>query len=94
MFKNLSYDQKCYVLYILQGFPCLPSLRKLELSDNWISGGLDALAQLPKLSYLNLSGNKITEIDTLRPLVCILPYLFKKRLIQFVIELEYHRYIS
>ncbi|XP_076045348.1 acidic leucine-rich nuclear phosphoprotein 32 family member A-like [Oratosquilla oratoria] len=52
----------------LKGFPRLPQLRKLELSDNRISGGLNAIEGLPKLSYLNLSGNKIKEIETLEPL--------------------------
>ncbi|KAF2351998.1 Leucine-rich repeat domain L domain-like [Trinorchestia longiramus] len=55
----------------LKSFPRLPSLEKLELSDNWISGGLEALTCLPKLMYLNLSGNKITSIDTLKPLKSI-----------------------
>ncbi|KAA0203015.1 hypothetical protein HAZT_HAZT007506 [Hyalella azteca] len=55
----------------LKSFPALDSLKKLELSDNWISGGLEALTCLPKLKYLNLSGNKITNIDTLKPLKSI-----------------------
>ncbi|XP_045599724.1 acidic leucine-rich nuclear phosphoprotein 32 family member A [Procambarus clarkii] len=52
----------------LKGFPALPNLRKLELSDNRISGGLNALTCLPKLAYLNLSGNKIKDLETLEPL--------------------------
>lgn len=52
----------------LKSFPKLAALTKLELSDNWISGGLEYLSGLPKLMYLNLSGNKITDIDTLKPL--------------------------
>ncbi|KAK4297200.1 hypothetical protein Pmani_012555 [Petrolisthes manimaculis] len=52
----------------LKGFPMLPNLRKLELSDNRISGGLNALTCLPKLAYLNLSGNKIKDLETLEPL--------------------------
>lgn len=55
-------------LTTLKGFPNLPRLRKLELSDNRISGGLGNLSGCPKLSYLNLSGNKIKDIDTLQPL--------------------------
>ncbi|KAF7278934.1 acidic leucine-rich nuclear phosphoprotein 32 mapmodulin [Rhynchophorus ferrugineus] len=52
----------------LKGFPKLPNLKKLELSDNRISGGLDILETSPKLTYLNLSGNKIKDLDTLEPL--------------------------
>jgi len=55
-------------LTTLKGFPNLPRLRKLELSDNRISGGLGNLSGCPNLSYLNLSGNKIKDIDTLQPL--------------------------
>ena len=41
---------------------------QLELSDNRISGGLNHLAVSPNLSYLNLSGNKIKDLETLKPL--------------------------
>ncbi|XP_063226585.1 acidic leucine-rich nuclear phosphoprotein 32 family member A [Bacillus rossius redtenbacheri] len=52
----------------LKGFPKLPNLEKLELSDNRISGGLNLLYTSPKLTHLNLSGNKIKDLDTLEPL--------------------------
>ncbi|XP_070521163.1 acidic leucine-rich nuclear phosphoprotein 32 family member A isoform X2 [Cardiocondyla obscurior] len=52
----------------LKGFPKLPSLKKLELSDNRISGGLNLLDSSPKLTHLNLSGNKIKDLDALQPL--------------------------
>ncbi|XP_011312817.1 acidic leucine-rich nuclear phosphoprotein 32 family member A [Diachasma alloeum] len=52
----------------LKGFPVLPNLKKLELSDNRISGGLNLLLTSPKLTHLNLSGNKIKDLDTLQPL--------------------------
>ncbi|XP_033213277.1 acidic leucine-rich nuclear phosphoprotein 32 family member A [Belonocnema kinseyi] len=52
----------------LKGFPKLPNLKKLELSDNRISGGLNLLSTSPKLTHLNLSGNKIKDLDTLEPL--------------------------
>jgi len=52
----------------LKGFPKLPNLRKLELSDNRISGGLNLLSASPKITHLNLSGNKIKDLDTLDPL--------------------------
>lgn len=42
---------------------------QLELSDNRISNGLQFLHGCPKLTYLNLSGNKIKDLDTLEPLV-------------------------
>jgi len=53
----------------LKGFPKLPNLKKLELSDNRITGGLNLLQASPKLTHLNLSGNKIKDIETLEPLV-------------------------
>lgn len=55
-------------LTTLKGFPSLSNLRKLELSDNRISGSLNLLSGCPKLQYLNLSGNKIKDIETLEPL--------------------------
>ncbi|XP_035377575.1 acidic leucine-rich nuclear phosphoprotein 32 family member B-like isoform X2 [Electrophorus electricus] len=49
--------------------PKLVQLKKLELSDNRISGGLEVLAdQLPNLTHLNLSGNKLKDLSTLEPL--------------------------
>ncbi|EDW08955.1 acidic leucine-rich nuclear phosphoprotein 32 family member A isoform X2 [Drosophila mojavensis] len=55
-------------LTTLKGFPKLPNLKKLELSDNRISSGLHYLTTSPKLQYLNLSGNKIKDLETLKPL--------------------------
>lgn len=55
-------------LTTLKGFPKLPNLKKLELSDNRISNGLNYLTTSPKLQYLNLSGNKIKDLDALKPL--------------------------
>ncbi|XP_070691296.1 acidic leucine-rich nuclear phosphoprotein 32 family member E-like isoform X2 [Pempheris klunzingeri] len=50
----------------LSRLPSLPKLRKLEVSDNTISGGLDTLAEkCPNLTYLNLSGNKIKELSAI-----------------------------
>lgn len=46
------------------------SVLQLEVSDNVIAGGLDTLAEkCPNLRYLNLSGNKIKELNTLKVLV-------------------------
>jgi acidic leucine-rich nuclear phosphoprotein 32 family protein A/C/D len=53
----------------LKGFPKLPMLRKLELSDNRISSGLENLLGCANLTHLNLSGNKIKEFEVLSPLV-------------------------
>lgn len=55
-------------LTTLKGFPTLPKLRKLELSDNRISSGLNFLSGCKKLTHLNLSGNKISDIEVLKPL--------------------------
>nr|XP_057944634.1 acidic leucine-rich nuclear phosphoprotein 32 family member A isoform X2 [Doryrhamphus excisus] len=49
--------------------PKLRKLKKLELGDNKISGGLDVLAEkCPNLTHLNLSGNKIKDLSTIQPL--------------------------
>ncbi|XP_070767571.1 acidic leucine-rich nuclear phosphoprotein 32 family member A isoform X4 [Enoplosus armatus] len=49
--------------------PKLNKLKKLELSDNRISGGLEVLAdKCPNLTHLNLSGNKIKDLSTIEPL--------------------------
>ena len=50
----------------LKGLPALPELRKLELSDNRISGALDYLLKTPNLTHLSLSGNKIRDFETLQ----------------------------
>lgn len=56
-------------LTMLKGFPKLPELRRLELSDNRISGGLGVLQGCPNLSHVNVSGNKIKDLEALEPLV-------------------------
>ncbi|OXA52674.1 acidic leucine-rich nuclear phosphoprotein 32 family member A [Folsomia candida] len=52
----------------LKGFPKLAKLKKLELSDNRVSGGLQVLKDCPTLTILNLSNNKIKDMETLEPL--------------------------
>ena len=42
---------------------------QLDLSDNRLSTGLGALKECPNLTNLNLSGNKIKDLETLEPLV-------------------------
>jgi len=48
---------------------CCITVLQLELSDNRISNGLQFLHGCPQIMYLNLSGNKIKDLDTLEPLV-------------------------
>lgn len=68
-FKNLESISLINVgLLTLKGFPNLTSLKRLELSDNRISGTLNLLQGCTNLQYLNLSGNKIKDIDALEPL--------------------------
>ncbi|XP_049590938.1 acidic leucine-rich nuclear phosphoprotein 32 family member B isoform X2 [Syngnathus scovelli] len=56
-------------LTTLEDMPKLDKLKKLELCDNRISGGLEVLAErLKNLKYLYLSGNKVKDISTLEPL--------------------------
>ncbi|XP_030075796.1 acidic leucine-rich nuclear phosphoprotein 32 family member B [Microcaecilia unicolor] len=69
-FENLEFLSMINVnLVSVSNLPKLGKLRKLELSDNRISGGLEVLAErTPNLTHLNLSGNKIKDINTLEPL--------------------------
>ncbi|NXC41029.1 AN32B protein, partial [Penelope pileata] len=69
-FENLEFLSMINVnLLSVSNLPKLNKLRKLELSDNLISGGLEVLAErTPNLTHLNLSGNKIKDINTLEPL--------------------------
>lgn len=49
---------------------------QLDLSDNEVSDGLDLLHGCPHLFSLNLSGNKIKDVDALKPLVSVfMPFL-------------------
>lgn len=48
---------------------------QLDLSDNEVSGGLDPLHGCPHLYSINLSGNKIKDVDALEPLVSALSTL-------------------
>ncbi|XP_054854850.1 acidic leucine-rich nuclear phosphoprotein 32 family member E isoform X2 [Eublepharis macularius] len=69
-FKELEFLSMANVeLTSLAKLPTLAKLRKLELSDNLISGGLEVLAErCPNLTYLNLSGNKIKDLSTVEAL--------------------------
>ena len=44
---------------------------QLELSDNRISAGLNALVGCPRLTHLNLSGTKIKDLEALEALVSL-----------------------
>ncbi|XP_073542384.1 putative acidic leucine-rich nuclear phosphoprotein 32 family member C isoform X2 [Phyllobates terribilis] len=69
-FVNLEFLSMINInLLSVANLPKLEKLKKLELSDNRISGGLEVLAEkTPNLTHLNLSGNKIKDINTLEPL--------------------------
>ncbi|XP_066124160.1 acidic leucine-rich nuclear phosphoprotein 32 family member E isoform X2 [Saccopteryx bilineata] len=69
-FKKLEFLSMANVeLSSLARLPNLNKLRKLELSDNIISGGLEVLAEkCPNLTHLNLSGNKIKDLTAVEAL--------------------------
>lgn len=69
-FKELQFLSMANVgLKSLAKLPTLGKLRKLELNENDISGGLEVLVQkCPSLTYLNLSGNKIKDLSSVEPL--------------------------
>ncbi|XP_036447474.1 acidic leucine-rich nuclear phosphoprotein 32 family member B-like [Colossoma macropomum] len=69
-FVNLEFLSLINVgLTSITNLPKLAKLKKLELSDNRISGGLEVLSEkLPNLTHLNLSGNKLKDLSTLEPL--------------------------
>ena len=76
-------------LTTLKGFPKLASLKKLELSDNRISNGLQALQECPKLSHLNLSNNKLKDLEAIEPLVrSIYLFAFTKVLVTYYLRLR------
>ncbi|CAI8050763.1 Acidic leucine-rich nuclear phosphoprotein 32-related protein [Geodia barretti] len=52
----------------LDGLPALPSLTKLELGDNKLTGGLEALSKCPEIRHLSLVGNRLASVDLLAPL--------------------------
>ena len=49
-------------------FPKLPKLKKLDLSGNRLSKGLEVLKESPNLKSLSLANNKFKDFDTLKPL--------------------------
>uniref|UniRef100_A0A7N4V613 Acidic leucine-rich nuclear phosphoprotein 32 family member n=2 Tax=Sarcophilus harrisii TaxID=9305 RepID=A0A7N4V613_SARHA len=83
-FKELEFLSMVNVaLTSLARLPSLSKLRKLELSDNIISGGLEVLAEkCPNLTYLNLSGNKIKDLSTVEALMIMTKMKMKRRMKQ------------
>ncbi|XP_060031673.1 acidic leucine-rich nuclear phosphoprotein 32 family member A isoform X2 [Erinaceus europaeus] len=69
-FEELEFLSMINVgLTSVANLPKLNKLKKFELSDNRISGGLEVLAEkCPSLTHLNLSGNKIKDLSTIEPL--------------------------
>uniref|UniRef100_A0A0R3RQF9 LRRcap domain-containing protein n=1 Tax=Elaeophora elaphi TaxID=1147741 RepID=A0A0R3RQF9_9BILA len=68
-FKSLETLSMINVgLTSLKGLPPLPSLQRLDLSENRLSGNLDQLLCCPHIEYLNLAGNKISTLEVLEPL--------------------------
>ncbi|MEE6503521.1 hypothetical protein FKM82_004846 [Ascaphus truei] len=69
-FEELEFLSTINVcLSSVANLPKLNKLKKLELSDNNISGGLEVLAEkCPNLTHLNLSGNRIKDLSTIEPL--------------------------
>ncbi|KEP66904.1 UNVERIFIED_CONTAM: lanp, putative [Hammondia hammondi] len=65
-------------LHSVDGFPVMPSVKTLELTDNHISGGLEALVKsFPNLKRLQLGGNYFRTFEVLEPLkdLCNLEHL-------------------
>ncbi|KAM4677818.1 acidic leucine-rich nuclear phosphoprotein 32 family member A isoform 3-T4 [Discoglossus pictus] len=73
-FEGLEFLSTINVcLSSVANLPKLNKLKKLELSDNRISGGLEVLAEkCPNLTHLNLSGNRIKDLSTIEPLLTYL----------------------
>jgi len=55
-------------LSTMKGFPKLESLKKLEMSDNRLVGGLEHLADCQNMTHLNLSGNLFKDASAIEPL--------------------------
>ncbi len=52
----------------LPKFPKGLHIERLEICDNKLSGGLEALSALESLEELHLGGNQLSTIDSLKPL--------------------------
>ena len=58
-------------LLSLANFPALASVTSLSLADNRIRDGFDALHGLPQLQHLDLGGNRVADVEALRPLAAL-----------------------
>ena len=68
-FSNLeTLDLSNSTITNLRGFPKLKNLKKLELSCNRLSRGLEILKDCPNLTQINLTNNKFKELEVLEPL--------------------------
>ena len=68
-FANLeTLDLSQSTLTNLRGFPKLKNLKKLELTSNRLSRGLEVLKECPNLTQIILNNNKIKELEVLEPL--------------------------
>ena len=68
-FANLeTLDLSNSTITNLRGFPKLKNLKKLELSCNRLSRGLEVLKECPNLTQIILNNNKIKELEVLEPL--------------------------
>merc|ERR1712098_418330 len=66
--KLEELDLKDSSLTHIKLFPKLPSLTKLDLSENRLSKGLEVLKDCPNLKSLSLNNNKFKEVTSLKPL--------------------------
>lgn len=68
-FKSLKeLDLKNSSLTHIKLFPKLPSLTKLDLSENRLSKGLEVLKDSLQLEFLSINDNKFKEVSSLEPL--------------------------
>jgi len=68
-FSNLeTLDLSNSTITNLRGFPKLKNLKKLDMSNNRLSRGLESLKDCENLTQIILSYNKIKELDVLEPL--------------------------
>ena len=60
--KLEELDLKNASLTNIKLFPKLPSLTKLDISENRLSKGLEVLKDCPNLKFLSINDNKFKEV--------------------------------